>query len=70
MPENYCCSRFQESVAEGKIEHVKDAIDETEWYLTEWLHVYYCPFCGSFIKGEGYGTYHEETGKNICAKEA
>jgi len=39
MPENYCCSRFQESVDEGKIEHVKDTIDETEWYLPEWLHI-------------------------------
>ncbi|WP_224981294.1 hypothetical protein [Geomonas agri] len=50
-------------MAEGKIEKANDLPDETEWLLPEWLHIYYCPFCGSFIKGEGFGTYHEEAKK-------
>ena len=43
----FCCERFEESVAEGKIEHSHDPNDETEWFFPEWLHIYYCPFCGA-----------------------
>lgn len=31
-------------------------IDETQWFMPEWLHIYYCPFCGTYIKGKGFGT--------------
>lgn len=55
----YCCSRFEESVKEGKL--VRSASrDETEWFMPEWLHVYFCPFCGTLGKGTGFGTYHED----------
>ena len=65
----YCCDHFRESVTEGKIEKANDSPDETEWLLPEWLHIYYCPFCGSFIKGEGFGSYHEEAKKLESNKE-
>lgn len=50
----YCCLEFEDSVKEGKFIHSKN-YDETEWFMPEWLHIYYCPFCGSFIKGNGFG---------------
>jgi hypothetical protein len=60
----YCCERFKEAVFEGKIKHADDTPDETEWYLPESGHIYYCPFCGSLIKGEGFGAYHEDVRKD------
>jgi hypothetical protein len=55
----FCCGRFLESVNEKVFVH--SAInDETEWYMPEWLHIYYCPFCGAFIKGKGTGEYYRE----------
>lgn len=54
----YCCERFKISVTEQKvISRAEDSPDETEWYLNEGMHLYYCPFCGTFIKGEGFGDY-------------
>ncbi len=58
----YCCERFKESVKEGFIER-SDHYDETEWFFKEWLHVYYCPFCGSNIKGKGFGEYDVKRNK-------
>jgi len=55
----FCCSRFQESVKEGKFQHT-DVHDETEWFIPEWLHIYFCPFCGESIKGNGFGTYDQD----------
>ena len=55
----FCCSRFEESVAEGKFMR-SAGIDETEWFMPEWLHVYHCPFCGTLIKGRGTGRYNED----------
>ncbi|MFA5354796.1 MAG: hypothetical protein WC291_11255 [Thermodesulfovibrionales bacterium] len=55
----YCCERFKESVEEGYIIKADD-YDETEWYLKEWLHIYYCPFCGAYIKGAGFGEFDEQ----------
>jgi hypothetical protein len=58
---SYCCERFRESVEEEQIiERATDLPDETEWYIVGGSHIYYCPFCGSFIKGEGFGTYDEQ----------
>ncbi len=54
----YCCARFEESVQEGKIVRAEDP-DETEWYMPEWLHIYFCPFCGASVKGKGFGGYSE-----------
>lgn len=56
----YCCESFEESVIEGKIMKSEN-MDETEWYFPEWLHIYYCPFCGANIKGEGYGEVSSES---------
>jgi hypothetical protein len=50
----YCCERFRESVEEQEIVHA-DNDDETEWFIPELWHLYYCPFCGAFIKGRGWG---------------
>ena len=52
----FCCQRFKDSVLEGKILRSEDD-DETEWYFPEWLHLYYCPFCGRNIKGTGFGEF-------------
>ena len=55
----YCCQRFAESVDEGKIIH-STANDETEWHMPEWLHIYFCPFCGANVKGKGFGNFDKE----------
>jgi hypothetical protein len=52
----YCCERFKETVEEGKFEKAEEQ-DETEWYMPEWLHIYFCPFCGASVKGSGFGNY-------------
>ena len=52
----YCCTRFKESVEEHYILK-SEGYDETEWYLKEWLHLYYCPFCGASVKGKGFGDF-------------
>ena len=52
--ETFCCARFKDSVIEGKFEKAQDN-DETEWFMPEWLHIYFCPFCGKDIKGHGFG---------------
>ena len=59
MSGKICCERFRQCVEEGEIVHADD-FDETEWYIPEWHHVYYCPFCGSYIKGEGFGKPQKE----------
>ena len=57
----YCCERFQESVEEFKvIEKATDKPDETNWYIVDGLHIYYCPLCGEFIKGDGFGDYDKK----------
>ena len=53
---DFCCERFKESVQVGKFEKAEEQ-DETEWYIPEWLHIYFCPFCGTSLKGSGFGTY-------------
>jgi hypothetical protein len=35
-------------------------VDETDWVINNFAHIYYCPFCGAFIKGQGYGNYDEK----------
>ena len=50
----YCCVRFKEAVDEKEIVHA-DSDDETESYIPELWHLYFCPFCGAFVKGQGWG---------------
>jgi len=57
----YCCERFHESVKTIEcIARADDLPDETDWYIVHGLHIYYCPFCGAFIKGEGFGDYDKK----------
>ena len=49
-----CCWRFKESVKDGIIEYAGN-YDETEWIISDGDHIYYCPYCGSYIKGVGFG---------------
>lgn len=51
---NCCCKRFERLVNEKSI-CPSCEYDETEWFIPGWFHLYYCPFCGTFIKGEGFG---------------
>ena len=58
----FCCERFKASYERGEISYSYESrrdIDETEWYINEFYHLYYCPFCGAFIKGYGFGNYEE-----------
>jgi len=59
---SYCCDRFEFAVNENYI--IKsDDYDETEWYFPELGHLYFCPFCGSYIKGEGFGNFDKQVHK-------
>lgn len=49
-----CCWRFKESVKDGILYHAGD-FDETEWIISDGDHIYFCPYCGTYIKGEGFG---------------
>lgn len=54
----YCCMRLFLAVEEEKcINQSLGEIDETEWFIKECMHIYFCPFCGSNIKGSGFGSY-------------
>ena len=57
-----CCRRFAECVREGEIVRAEDG-DETEWFIPEWHHLYFCPFCGSKVQGKGFGTREKPNGK-------
>lgn len=58
----YCCERFEETVKEKRF--VKASMkDETDWYMPEWLHIYFCPFCGKNVKGKGYGSFDVDSKK-------
>jgi hypothetical protein len=61
----YCCVRFKESVKEGYIIKA-DTGDETEWYFKEWLHIYYCPYCGANVKGRGWGQFKDDPKKGVA----
>ncbi|MCP4352093.1 MAG: hypothetical protein GY795_42055 [Desulfobacterales bacterium] len=58
---NYCCDEFKRNIEDYKvIEKAADIPDETEWYISGGGHIYYCPFCGTHIKGNGFGAYDEK----------
>jgi hypothetical protein len=52
-----CCERFAEAIKAKEIIHA-DQNDETEWFISELGHLYYCPFCGAYVKGKGWGEYN------------
>lgn len=43
---DYCCWRFEDSVEEEIFMHA-EGYDETEWFMPEAYHIYYCPYCGT-----------------------
>ena len=51
----YCCARFATCVENDEIAHADDIPDETEWNIPGWHHIYFCPFCGTDVGGEGFG---------------
>ena len=58
-----CCERFYEWYQSGEISYAYERhsnIDETEWIIDGMAHIYFCPFCGAFIKGHGFGNYDEQ----------
>ncbi|MFH1876714.1 MAG: hypothetical protein ABH865_07465 [Candidatus Omnitrophota bacterium] len=62
----YCCSRFKEAVQNDEIcfsYSNTNKIDETAWAIDKLWHIYYCPFCGKFIKGEGFGDFDKINNK-------
>ncbi|MDD5358603.1 MAG: hypothetical protein PHX80_05630 [Candidatus Nanoarchaeia archaeon] len=59
----FCCERFKEFYNEGLIQYIYEhthEIDETDWAIDGFAHLYYCPFCGAFIKGRGFGNYDKK----------
>jgi hypothetical protein len=59
----FCCERFKESYERGEVSYSyeqKPDIDETEWHIAGFYHLYFCPFCGAFIKGHGFGDYDKK----------
>ena len=56
-----CYKRFKESIEKDHVmERADDIPYETEWYLVSCGHIYYCPFCCTFIKGKGFGEYDKK----------
>lgn len=55
----FCCQRLKDAYEE--IDHDHEILvftrkyDETQWYISGLAHLYFCPFCGSYIAGEGFG---------------
>lgn len=62
-PNNFCCERFKDSYNEGDIAYAYEDfqdIDETDWFINGFAHLYFCPFCGAYIKGRGFGNYNKK----------
>jgi hypothetical protein len=58
----HCCTRFSEAVLKGEILYAYkefDDIDETAWFVESKWHIYFCPFCGTNVRGIGFGSYHK-----------
>jgi hypothetical protein len=59
-PEKICCELFKEWYETSEIVFAyaeTQEIDETQWFVDGFAHLYYCPFCGEYIKGRGFGNY-------------
>ena len=56
---NFCCERLKVVYERVDPEHeiliFTTDFDETQWYINGLSHLYYCPFCGSYIAGKGFG---------------
>ena len=56
----FCCWRLKDIYEEVGPEHeilvFTREFDETQWYINGLGHLYFCPFCGSCIAGEGFGS--------------
>jgi hypothetical protein len=49
----FCCERFTDAVKSKEIIR-SDKKDETEWFIAGLWHIYFCPFCGTSVKGKGW----------------
>ena len=64
--QKYCCERFEECVKKKEIIYAyhpslaSTELNETAWIAHKLWNIYYCPFCGEFIKGKGWGTYDKK----------
>lgn len=56
---SFCCERLKEVYNEEDADHevfvYTTDFDETQWYIPGVGHMYFCPFCGSYIAGNGFG---------------
>ena len=62
-PINYCCEKLKESYEQGLIKYAYEddvKISESDWLIDGFGYLYYCPFCGAFIKGRGFGDYDKK----------
>jgi len=62
-PNNFCCERFKKEYEDGPIQYAYEdtnETDETDWYVESFTHLYYCPYCGAFIKCQGFGDYDKK----------
>lgn len=69
-PKKFCCERLKNAYKEGLLRYtyeLTNEIDETDWFVEGFYHLYYCPFCGAYIKGNGFGDYEKKypPAKNI-----
>lgn len=55
----FCCKRLKDAYEVIDQNHeilvFTRRYDETQWYISGLAHLYFCPFCGSYIAGEGFG---------------
>ncbi|ATW24575.1 hypothetical protein [Candidatus Formimonas warabiya] len=55
----FCCERLKDAYEEIDPDHevlvFTEEFDETQWFISGLAHLYFCPFCGSYIAGNGFG---------------
>lgn len=56
---SFCCETLREMYEifdhDHKVLVYTTKFDETQWYINGLAHLYFCPFCGSYIAGRGFG---------------
>jgi len=56
---SFCCARLKDAYKEIDPDHeilvFTEKFDETQWFINGLAHLYFCPFCGSYIAGHGFG---------------
>ena len=64
----FCCDTFKDMYEIFDPEHeilvFTHKFDETQWYIRGLAHLYFCPFCGSYIVGKGFGEKVEPINRN------